>query len=133
MTEAIKEFHFKVRRATAYCKEHGVKQDMEFTLHLTQAQFEDDQYRKKQAEEQLARLGIDKNEDVSWYEKPAVSNEFIKKLRVLLTCSSEVRFIPYYAHSFNHQFYKEINVDGVQYRWNSWDGGNYINFAPELV
>lgn len=124
-----KEFMFAVVRAKKVV-ERGEEQHFTISLQLTQAQFEDYQYLKDCVKAKLGAYGIQDDEDVHWYEKPPVADQFIEKLRLALGATTDAQFIPKYAHSWHFRTYKEIVVDGAKYLWQSFGHGHFVKFAP---
>lgn len=110
-----------------------MEQSFHLVLQMTPEQFEDYQYLKAQIRAKLQNLGIDDNEDVYWRECPPVTDEFCQKLRDALQCRSETQLIAYYPHSWHHRAYKEVIVEGVSYRWMSFQNGDFVKFAPSLA
>ena len=122
-------FTFQVVRAKAVAA-HGEEQRFTISLQLTQSQFEDYQFLKDCVKAKLAKLGVQDDEHVHWYEKPPVTDVLIEKLRAAIGAAADAQFIPQFAHSWHFRTYREVVVEGTKYLWMSFQGGHFVKFAP---
>lgn len=130
MPNTKKEYRFFVRHVVA----DGGKQDSELVIRMTQAQFEDYQYRKNALYAEMTARGIDRKHAV-WHEDPVVDPAFESRLLEAVGAGVECMLIAHYPSSCQHSHYKEVVVDGQVVRWMPFQNGQFIKwaFAAESV
>lgn len=129
---ARREFRFRVVRSK---EANGGEYDKGrfFTLVLSQEEFEDYQGLKARVHEALAAMGIRRDERPAWNEAPVVAEGFEESLREAIGAHADAQFIAYYPHSWHHQSYKEVEVNGVPCVYQSFSSDQIINWAPSMA
>lgn len=105
---------------------------IEIVLRMPQEQFEDFGYVRSTLHAEFIRLGYKLSEIIQWRQTPKVSQALIRKLKKAINCRSDALFRPQYADRYRHSRYHKVVIDGKNYRYMDFDGGQLIKFAPAL-
>jgi hypothetical protein len=131
-----KTFRFEYRRKPSECLD-GSPIEGEFSLCMTQDDFEDYQTQKGLVHQHLESLGLSKDESggksIYWFESPSCDDALLEKLKSAFNAKVDSQLIPKYAHSWHYRHYRSVIVDSVMYRCAEYQGGDFIKFAPELL
>lgn len=128
-TPAKTPFRFAYARPKGVCPED--KRTGFFTMELSQDEFEDYQLLKARIHHELDVIGVPEHEAAYWYEAPVYSLDHLKKLAITFG-SGQATLIPHYPHGWHYNHYHLAEVDGVRYRYMSFQQGEFIKFAPDI-
>ncbi len=126
---AEKLFRFAYTRPVGVCSEN--KRTGFFSIPLTQEEFEDYQFLKARVHHELDVIGVPEHEAAHWYEAPFYQLDQLKKLAICFG-AGHATLIPYYPHGWHHKHYHQADVDGVRFRYMSFQHGEFIKFAPDI-
>lgn len=125
----MKSFNFRIYPNDLQVAHSG--RQIIIALDMTQAQFEDYQWLKKSVHAAAKEAGYP--DIYNWHDEPAYTPELLAQLRQAIGCDADAELILYHAHSYQHQHYKKVMLDGVKYRYMAFSDGRFIKIAQELT
>ena len=128
-TSPTREFRFYALFAARVRERLHMPAEIHFSVTMTQAQFEDDGYRREQVRAELARRGWLRHGPI-WHEDPPVGDVLLAQLRQALGVADHALLSLYYQHSYRFNHYHAITLDGCEFRYMDFAGGRIVKIAP---
>lgn len=126
MSDDKREFRFKVT------PKPGTGTRFTAVLLLTQEEYEDHHLKRDAMRALITGKGLNLAETV-WQEDAPSDPDVEERLREVIGCGAEAQMIPKYAHGWEHNAYKQVEIDGVTYRYMGFQNGAFIKYAPEMA
>ena len=126
---ATLEFRFYALVSARVRGRMNLPAQIHFSLTMTQAQFEDDGYRRELIGAELARRDLLRHGPI-WHEDPPVDDVLLTRLREAIGAADDALLSLYYQHSYHFAHYHAITLDGHEFRYMDFAGGRIIKIAP---